>query len=399
MEPSGKMSTGVLDVGSAEEAGEELRARGLFVTQISETKEADRGSGLGGRLSIPMGRPGNVRDLLMFSQQVAMMLRAGSRVVPALEAIEDQITKPAWRKIVTEIRERVETGSPLSAALAHYPNIFDETWLAIIGAAESTGRTDEAFTQLAAMTKEQQQIRVRIIGTLTYPLVLMLLSVGVISLMLFFVLPRFSNMYEMLNTPLPWITSVLLVISQTVLDNQLLFGGGAIACLIAAMVVLRTPQIVRRLTASLTFVPLVGTLMRHLVLAKVFRIWGTSVVNGVPLLDCIKLSSGSTRNVLFQQLLNSLMERIADGDSIGLVLMQSPLVPRTMASAVATGEQSGQLGQSLLFLADYLDHENSQMLASVTRLVEPMILIFMGVGVGIMAISMFLPLFDLTSAM
>jgi type II secretory pathway component PulF len=328
-----------------------------------------------------------------------MMLRAGSRVVPALEAIEDQITKPAWRKIVTEIRERVETGSPLSAALAHYPNIFDETWLAIIGAAESTGRTDEAFTQLAAMTKEQQQIRVRIIGTLTYPLVLMLLSVGVISLMLFFVLPRFSNMYEMLNTPLPWITSVLLVISQTVLDNQLLFGGGAIACLIAAMVVLRTPQIVRRLTASLTFVPLVGTLMRHLVLAKVFRIWGTSVVNGVPLLDCIKLSSGSTRNVLFQQLLNSLMERIADGDSIGLVLMQSPLVPRTMASAVATGEQSGQLGQSLLFLADYLDHENSQMLASVTRLVEPMILIFMGVGVGIMAISMFLPLFYLTSAM
>jgi type II secretory pathway component PulF len=398
IDSSGKSIKGVIDAGSAEQAGEELAAQGLFVTRVATSteqvaqKQKKKSSGLF------RGKAGSIRDLLLFAQQMSMMLRAGSRVVPAMEAIEDQITKEGWRKIVADIRQQVQVGASLSSALARHPSVFDETWQAIIAAAESTGNTHEAFDRLSEIAGQQKQLKVKIIGTLVYPAALTLLSLAVMGVMSFFVLPRFDELYTMLNTPLPWLTSVMLSFSGWLTNHKLLVGFIAIAVPVTPYVLWKLPGMKERVDRLLVYVPGIGKLARRIILARMFRVWGTSVRSCVPLIESLELARSSTKNVMFRSLMDKIIHEVSEGDTVGSVLMSEELVPRTMASAIATGEQSGQMDTALLFLADYMEQENSQKLASITRLVEPLILVLMGVAVGIMAISLFLPLFDLTSA-
>lgn len=398
LDRSGKSVAGVIDAASPDEASRQLHARSLFVTRLTGSDAPPAPAGQAARKPLLAGRAGSTRDLLMLSQQMTMMLRAGSRVVPALQAISEQITKPEWRRILDEITDQVEAGSPLSAAVGRYPEIFNESWRAIISAGESTGQIAEAFERLSTMTKQQNQIRTRLIGSIVYPIVLMCISVGVLFVLMFFVLPRFDDLYTMLGTPLPAMTQVLLRISRWMLANKIVVVVGAVAAIAGPIVVFRLPQVRRWLDGLLIRLPGLGRLARQIILARIFRIWGTAVRSNVPLLESLDLSRGVTRNIVYRGLMDDLIKAIEEGDSIGSVLIGHPLVPRTMASAIATGEQSGQLGESLLFLAGYMEDENSQSLATLTRLIEPIILVLMGVTVGVVAISLFLPLFDLTSA-
>lgn len=396
----GRKQSGTVEGDSAAQATDLLHARGLFVTGVSEAEGAPApATAPRPRRSLLPGRPGTTRDLLLFSQQTAMMLRAGSRVVPAMEAIEDQITKASWRRIVADMRQQVETGSLLSAAMAAYPQIFSDTWRAIIAAGESTGQIAQAFERLALMTKQQHQIRVRVIGALAYPAVLMAMAFSVVAVLTVFVLPRFGELYETLKTPLPAMTQLMLATSGFVLANKVVFAACAAA--LAAMPFLAWRIRAVRAQADVLFVrlPLIGKLVRQIILAKIFRVWGTAIHSKVPLIESLELSRNVTRNSLYKDLVEDVANSVSEGHSIGQCLLSSPLVPKTMASAIATGEQSGQLGESLLFLAEYTEDENAQMLAAATRLLEPCILVLMGLTVGAVAVSLFLPLFDLTSAM
>ncbi|NLE62083.1 MAG: type II secretion system F family protein [Planctomycetes bacterium] len=396
----GKKVAGTVDGESAAHATDQLHARGLFVTRVSETSEAAQpAAATAPRRSLLPGRPGTTRDLMLLAQQTAMMLRAGSRVVPALEAIEEQIPKRSWRRIIADMRGRVETGSLLSAAMADYPHIFNDTWRAIIAAGESTGQISQAFERLAIMTKQQHQIRVRVLGALIYPAVLMSMAFAVVAVMTLFVLPRFGELYETLKTPLPAMTQMMLAVADAVLTHKLAVGCGLLAVLAAPVLAWRVAALRSRADGLFIRLPLIGKLARQIILAKIFRVWGTAIHSKVPLLESLELSRNVTRNSLYRSLVNEVANAVSEGQSIGRCLMGSPLVPKTMASAIATGEQSGQLGESLLFLAEYTEDENAQMLATVTRLLEPLILVLMGLTVGAVAVSLFLPLFDLTSAM
>jgi type II secretory pathway component PulF len=398
LDSSGRAVTGVIDVASVDDANRQLHGRDLFVTKLAPAQQSALPALRTEGKALLAGRAGNTRDLLMLSQQMTMMLRAGSRVVPALEAISDQITKPEWRKTLADITERVEAGSPLSAAIAEYPEIFNESWRAVICAGESTGQIAEAFERLSTMTKQQQQVRTRLIGAIVYPIVLLFISVGVLFVLMFFVLPRFDDLYTMLGTPLPGMTSVLLTMSRWMLGNKLLVAAGSVGVIVGPVLVLRMPRVQQWLDGLLIRLPGLGRLARQIILARIFRIWGTAVRSNVPLLESLELARRVTRNVVYRGLMDDVVKAVEEGDSIGSVLMGSPLVPRTMSSAIATGEQSGQLGESLLFLAGYMEEENTQSLSTLTRLIEPVILVIMGATVGVVAISLFLPLFDLTSA-
>lgn len=398
LDSSGKSVAGVIDAASLDEAGRQLNARSLFVTRLTGSDATPGPAVHTERKPLLVGRAGSTRDLLMLSQQMTMMLRAGSRVVPALQAISEQITKPQWRKILAEITDQVEAGSPLSSAVGKYPEIFNESWRAIISAGESTGQIADAFDRLSSMTKQQNQIRTRLLGAIVYPIVLLLISVGVLFVLMFFVLPRFDDLYTMLGTPLPTMTQVLLRLSRWMLHNKIVVCVGIVGAIAGPIVLFRMPGVQRWLDGFLISMPGLGRLARQVILARIFRIWGTAVRSNVPLLDSLELSRDVTRNIVYRGLMADVIKAIEEGNSIGSVLVGHPLVPRTMASAIATGEQSGQLGEALLFLAGYMEEENTQSLSTLTRLIEPVILVLMGITVGVVAISLFLPLFDLTSA-
>jgi type IV pilus assembly protein PilC len=390
--------TNVIEASTHDEAVEQLHARGLFVTDVREAQEEESASRLRKTTAMIVGKPGNTRDLMMFTRQMSMMLRAGSQVVPAMEAIETLIDKPGWRKIVAAVRHEVETGASLSRALSAYPHIFDAAFRAIVTAGESTGQAGAAFDRLAMMMKEQQQTKMRVIGTLVYPALLFVMSLGVVCVLLFFVLPRFDDVYTMLRTDLPLITQIMLAISRWAKHHVPFLVAGAILLTAAPFIAARFSRTRLWLDGALVRLPVVGSLAGRLILARVLRVWGESVRASVPLLESLDLAREVTRNSVYQRMVEEIRDAVSRGATVAHAAERQPRIPRTMSSTMATGEQSGQLGEAIVFLADYLDDENRQKLAALTRLVEPIILIFMGVVVGGVAISLFLPLFNLTEA-
>jgi type IV pilus assembly protein PilC len=395
---AGKEIADIIDAQTADEAMEQLHSRGLFVTRVSHV-EADSPGGARRKLgSLLSGRAGNTRDRMLLTQQMAMMLHAGSQVVPALTAIQSQIENPAWRKVVEDVCQKVETGAALSAALSDYPAVFDQTFRAIVSAGESTGSTAEAFDRLAAMTKTQQEIKLKVIGALIYPAVLLLMSLSVVGTLMFYVLPKFDDMYKALGTRLPAITTVMIAVSRWITGNKAIAVLGAAALIAAPAVMWRLPTGKKVLDQVSINLPLISRVIQRIILAKIFRVWGTLVHSNVPLLEALRLSRDSTNNDRFLVMMDDLIRSVEEGDPVGESLARNPLVPATLSSAISTGEQTGQLGESLIFLADYLDQENGETIATLTRLVEPLILVLMGAVVGTIAISLFLPLFEMTSA-
>lgn len=398
VDSSGSEVSAVIEAENADEALAQLHARGLFVTNVSQVDDGN-GAERPARLKVLLsGRAGNTKDRMLFTQQMAMMLHAGSQMVPALTAIGSQIEKPGWQKIVHDICQNVENGLSLSNAMADYPEAFDQTFRAVVAAGENTASTAEAFDRLALMTKTQHEIKVRVIGALVYPIVLVFMAIGVVSILMFYVLPKFDELYATLGTDLPWITTAMIGTSRWLTEHAILAAGVAVAAVAGLILGWRMPVLRAARNRILLNVPLISKIGRRIILARIFRVWGTLVRSDVPLLDGLRLCRTSTTHPDFLAMIDDVIAAVAAGNPIGESMAKHPLVPITMASAIATGEQSGRLGESLLFLADYLDDENAEAIGTLTRLLEPLILVLMGVVVGAIAIALFLPLFDLTAA-
>jgi len=219
-----------------------------------------------------------------------------------------------------------------------------------------------------------------------------------VATLLFFVLPKFDDMYSSLGTKLPAITTMMIGMSRWITEHKVPAGLFIAALILGPLVVSRLPFAKTVMDEFLINLPLVSGLIQRIILAKIFRVWGTLVCSNVPLLEALSLARSSTNNSRFLAMMDDLMRSVEEGSPVGESLARHSVVPATMSSAISTGEQSGQLGKSLIFLADYLDQENAETIATLTRLVEPLILVLMGTVVGGIAISLFLPLIDLTSA-
>ncbi|UCD30570.1 MAG: type II secretion system F family protein [Planctomycetota bacterium] len=396
IDSSGKTMTDVIDADSTGEAAELLRERGLFITQIDK---AD-GSALSLRLSSDKDPQSGVKrkDVIFFTQQMAMLIRSGAQIVQALEAIEEQSQRPAWRNMLGIIRLNIEEGQPLSMALGRFPKLFPLAFTNMIAAGEASGDLELAFERLAILTRQQQDIRNRVIGALTYPAVLLLLCFGVVMTLVTFVLPRFSEMFETLEVDLPFITAFMIATSKWSLTNWPYLLGALLVSIMGMYMFTQSPRGQEFCSRSIVRIPLFGKVIRSVVLARICRIWGQLLESKVGLLEAVQLVKQSTTSLDFQELLTQLGQAITDGNSIGPVLKESWLVPSTFAAAIVTGEESGKLSNSLLFVACCLEEENVQVLSSLTRIIEPIMLIFMGILVGTVAVSLFLPMFDMTSA-
>lgn len=392
----GKTLVDTINAASTREAVDHLRERGLFVTRLEqvedeapvETFSPDQGARARTRLG----------DIVFFTQQMAMLMRSGARVVQALEAVEEQIQRPAWRRVIHAVRVEVEEGRPLSAALEAFPRIFPPLYTNLIAAGEASGDLGMAFTRLSRLMTQQQQIRNRVIGALTYPAALLLLCVGVMAALFLFVMPRFADMFEALEVDLPITTTVMMAVAALMLDYWIVVLLLPVAAAGGGFAFVRSEIGRRFLSRAALRIPVFGPLIRNIIFARLCRTWGQLLESKVSLIDAVDLADRSTTSLDFKELMVRVNEAITEGNSVGPVIKASWLVPKTFAAAIITGEQSGKLGDALLFVGDCLDDENTQVLNSLTKLIEPMILVVMGLVVGTVAVSLFLPMFDTTAA-
>ncbi|MGD2108919.1 MAG: type II secretion system F family protein [Phycisphaerae bacterium] len=378
-------------------AAERLRRRGLYVTRITKGGDVD------GRSQVAADSRKDLRfslkTLTLFTRQMAMLLRAGSSVVDAMTAIKRQMTKPGHIALLSRIVTDLEEGSTLTDALRRHPQTFGPVYCAVVAAGEASATLDEMFERLATMVRKTRATRNKVIGALTYPALLICMSCSIFLVLLFFVLPRFNGMFVQLGVDPPVSTKVLLSTADLLTAYWPIALGGSAACVLGIVMILMTPMGRQWLANVQVRVPVFGNLRSRLIQAQVFRTMGMLLGARIGVLETLDLVRLSTRNDRFQNLFSEIETAVTSGGELSTAFEQCRFIEPYITQAVHTGEHAGNLGGAISYCADMLDETNQELIDAVMKLVEPLILIGMGVVVGGVAISLFMPLFDMTSAM
>ncbi|MBL8876497.1 MAG: type II secretion system F family protein [Phycisphaerae bacterium] len=393
---SGKAVSGAIDAGAHAEAIEALRRRGIFAVQVQE--EAGRASG-GARTARASRSGGKVtlRELSQFFRQLSILVATKTPLVQALDAIEKQSPEGSLRSILADIRRRVEQGEAFSTALAAHPRAFDPICRSMVAAGESAGLLDQMLKSLAALARQQMNVRRSVVGALTYPAILITVSIGVVIVLLVSVLPQFQELFDSLQTPLPPTTEFLIFISEILRGYWYAIAPGAVVLIIATVLWLKSDSGWALLDTALLRTPRFGPVRRSFAQAGLTRLLGTLLESRVNLLDALKLTRESLTSAAYVNLLLRCEASVEKGQPLAESIGDPDLISPSVKEAIASGERSGQIGPVLLQIADFLDEDNEQFLKMLSALIEPIVLTIMGILVGGVAISMFLPMFDLAA--
>ncbi|MEM8756335.1 MAG: type II secretion system F family protein [Planctomycetota bacterium] len=392
----GTVQSGSVSAASTAEAEQQVRDLGLF----PDTLEREGGGSAAGVRSAQRGlvRQGRLKWLGGFTRQLSVLSAGGTQLVDALVAIERQTADPTWSAVVRDVRERVEHGESLAEAMLAHPRVFDGVYRSMISAGESGGDMREILQRLSNITRAQQVTRAAITGAMVYPALLLTVCFGVLVGLVLKVLPRFEALFETLNAPLPPSTAMLMSTASLIEENAIWLGLSLLVIVGGAAFGART-QAGRRFTDRCAVgLPVIGTAVRSFKCARFARITGVLLHANVPLLDTLTIARESAGNSFYEDTIDDVRSAVERGESMSDVLRASDLFDQTLTETVRNGEQSGRIGDVLVTLADMMDEDNAQVLRTLTGILEPVILSLLGVVVGGVAISLFLPLFDLTAS-
>jgi type II secretory pathway component PulF len=394
---SGRTVRDLVQADTVRAAVEQLRQRGLMVTHVERTspQATEQTVGQAGAATADLKLP--LRQLVVFTRQMAMLLASGSAVVSALSAITRQLKKPEHVGLVKKISQDLEEGTPLADALRRWPKTFDAAYCAVVAAGEASATLPAMFDRLSKIVGKRRVVRNKVIASTLYPTLLVLLCAATLGIMLFFVLPRFGDMFMAVGVPLPATTRAMLAISGFLLAYWPVLLFCLLAVLGAAAFAVFHPA-GRQWCANVQIkLPLLGRVMSGLIQGQIFRTLGMLLEARVGVLDALDLARETTRNGQFRSLFGMLDDAVAAGNPLSNALEASGLIQPAICQAIRTGEESGNLGTAMTYAADVLDEDNVELVGAVTRLMEPVILIVMGLIVGVVAVSLFLPLFDITT--
>ncbi len=398
IDAGGRPTTDSIEAQNPKEAVEQLRRKGLFVKKITESRASATRRNAALRVKSKGSARLPLKPLVQITRQMAMLLRAGSELVPAFSAIQRQLKNANHAALLGRLVSDLEDGSTLSETLRKHPRTFDAVYCAIVAAGEASGNLTEMFERLSVIVGKRRALRKKILGALAYPALLITMCFHIILVLLFFILPRFNAMFVQLGVETPSTTKALLATSEVLRGYWpvMLLLAGALAASTAWALTSRVGQ--QWISDAQLIIPVIGRLRSRLIQGQIFRTMGMLLESRVDVLDTLDLVRQSTRNRKFQKLFSDLQEAVTSGGRLSTAFESSKIVEPYICQAIYTGEDSGSLGVSMSFCADMLDESNEEFINLVTKLMEPLILIGMGVVVGGVAISLFVPLFDMTSA-
>lgn len=399
----GKPASGTLDAPDVADARQQLRRQSVFVTSVGPVGaggpggSAAGGTGAGaGRGRVPFfGRGRRMRDTAALFRQMSVLVGTGTPVVDALLVQERQLPAGAWRTVVEDVRKRTEEGCQLSEALAHHPAYFDPICRSLVAAGETRGKLGEMLLRLADLLRQQVKARSAVLGAMVYPGVLMGVAAGVLTMMMGFVLPRFELLFTNLGAPLPPTTQVLMDASAWLRSWWWGVFVGVVAAGAGCVWGLRTPRGERARDEFLVKAPLVGRLVRAVTVARIARVLGVLMGGHVTLLDALALTRQAAGNSVYADLISKAEDAVTRGEPVSSAFSDSALVSPNVCEALKSGERTGQVGPVLLTVADFMDEDNEVVVKSLTSILEPVILVVLGAVIGFVALSMFMPLFDL----
>ncbi len=388
----GKLVTGTLEAESVAVVAGKLRQMGYVPVSIEsgETKSLQRD------LKIPYfsGRI-KLKEVAVFSRQFATMINSGLTLLRSLSILAEQTTNAELARIIGEVRRDVERGSSLSVALAKHPKAFSRLYVSMVRSGETGGSLDSVLTRLATTIEKQVELRRKVKSAMTYPVVVGIIVVLILIAMLLFVVPMFKGMYGDLNAKLPAPTLVLLAVSNGFKKFFPLVFLGAGAGLWAARRYVKTPAGRRRLDAFKLRAPVFGQLAHKTALARFSRSLAALVRAGVPILDALEIVAETAGNVIVAEAAADTQAAVKAGDSLARPLENHPVFPPMVTQMIAVGEETGALDELLEKIADFYDSEVEATVEALTSLIEPLLIVVMGLAVGGMVIALYMPMFSI----
>jgi type IV pilus assembly protein PilC len=382
----GKLIEGSLEVESRDEAMSKLKRDGLNVIEL---EEETRGFDL---------LPKRIRlgDIIFVTSQLAVMVDTGINVSTALGSIAEQESNSALKSVLADLRNRVEGGEDLSSALARHPQQFDKTYIALIKAAEQTGRLGEMLETVANYLRNQLETRQKVRAAMAYPSIMAVLAVGVTIFLLTYILPKFEPMFTRKGVKLPKPTVIMMTASDILLDYWPAWVALAIALAVTYVFGRRTPTGRQIIDWVLINLPIFGPMCRKVTISRSLKTLGTMVASGVSMLEAIRLTAEVAGNYYYEQVWLRVLEQITQGNRIVESLKTEPLMPPTLVQMISAGEETGKLDTVLAKVSSYYDREVEVSLKATTSMIEPLMICAMGVIVGGIALGLLMPIFQLS---
>jgi general secretion pathway protein F len=395
---AGKSRKGIIDADSARAARHKLRSDGIYPTRLEET-HADEISEAPSRLQfrLPLQRVRRA-ELVSTTRQLATLLSAGLPLVSALSGVLEQVKRPALRKVLSQVRERVKEGMSLANALMEHPAVFPSVYTAMINAGETSGTLELVVERLADFGEQQLALQRKIRSTLAYPLLMLIVGVGVVVFLMAYVIPRVTQIFVDMKQELPLPTTVLIGVSELFQKYWPLALLVVIGCIFAARYyVNNTDAGRRRYDRMLLKLPVVGVIVEKVAIARITRTLGTLLHNGVPLLSAMEIVRSLVGNVVLRQALEEARQEISEGASITTPLARGGVFPPSVIQMISVGEQSGNLEGMLFKVADTFDNEVETSVTTFTSLLGPFMILFLAFFVGFVVLAVLLPIFEMSN--
>lgn len=393
---TGQVSVGVLSAESALSAAQMLRSQGHQVMQLTPIagSMADLSHRLKG-LNYTSGP--SQRDILNFTTQLAVMVRAGIALRSAIEGIAEQTENPRFKQLLLSIKQDVESGKQFSEALAKHPKQFNALYVNMVRASEMSGSFSRMLERIAAYLNQQLETRAMVVGAMIYPAVIGTLAVFVTIFLLTFVLPRFAAVFEGKEAALPWPTKFLMGLSGFMVDWWWAVVVALLAACVGFYMFIRTEPGRWWFDRVKLSVPLFRKMFRALYISRSLHTMGELVNAGVPMLDTLTITGDISGNLLYRQMWRSVYASVKQGKKISQPLFKSPLLPKSVVQMVSAGEESGKLGEVLDEISAFYSKQLREVIKMVTSMLEPIMIIVMGTVVGFIAMAIILPIFKLST--
>ena len=393
--PRGETISGEMEAATRDAVLARLRAQRI---QPIPAKIRERGKGLDREIALPgLGEKVKTRDVVVFTRQLGTMIDAGLPIVQCLDILASQTENKKFRGVIRQLKEDVEAGATFTEALRKHPKIFDDLFVNMISAGEIGGILDTILQRLSVYMEKSMKLKAKIKGAMIYPATIITVAGGVTAVLLIWVIPVFAELFSSFGQELPAPTQFVINLS----NFTIAYFHFLILAMVAAAVALRysyqTENGRMAMDRALLEMPVFGELIRKSSIARFTRTLSTLVSSGVPILDALLITAKTSGNKVVERAVLATRLSISEGTSISEPLVQSKVCPPMVCQMISVGESTGALDAMLQKIAEFYEDEVDNMVANLTTLMEPLVILFLGVIIGGLVISMYLPIFKLGS--
>ncbi len=386
-----------IEAASEEEAQQKIRQMGYFVTRLQEVRDGRKKGGKAGKKKEKKGKTFTIggvseKQLCTFTRQFSVLQDAGLPVLRSLRILKNQLKPGVLKNALIDVVDDVESGSALSEALARHPKVFDRLYVNMVRAGEVGGALEVILRRLAEFKEKAQSLKRKVIGAMIYPVVVILAAIGILSFIMIAIVPKFKEIFAAFEMKLPAMTQTLLDISDFMKNYfwimPLVLIGWIIFCRLLRLMYWGRYV----LDWVWLHVPIIGGILEKTIVARTMRTLGTLVSSGVPILEALSIVKETAGNAVFEEMFQRVFESVREGESIAMPMKESRLVDDMVVNMIDVGEETGELDKMLNKIADVYDEEVDVLVQGLVKLLEPVMVLFLGFCVGFIVVALFMPM-------